>query len=407
MPKPTSRRAFLQQATGLIAASAIPAADLLAQARRFDTLVVGGRLIDPAQGIDARRDIGITAGRVARVAERIAESEGRRVIHAAGKIVTPGLIDVHVHVYDGVSSVAIEPDVVGIARGVTAMIDGGSAGATTFLGFKTYIAQPARTRVYALLNVSSPGMTVSNELADLAYIDPDAIVRTVEANRDVIVGLKVRMIAGIPAGQDLEVMRLTRMAAEGAGVPIMVHIGGQTSPLPRVLDALRPGDVVTHALRRNGSILDASGRVYPEVLEAVERGIHLDIGHGRGNLDFDIAERALGQGVLPTTISSDVHRGNALGPVFGLPTTLSKFMLMGMSLEQVVRCATAAPAGIFDMSEELGTLREGAVADLSVFEIARGDYEFVDSGGKRRTASERLVPYASMRAGRPYGSITG
>ena len=376
------------------------------QERQFDTVVVGGRLIDPAEAIDAPRDIGITGGRVARVAERIAESEGRQVVRAPGMIVTPGLIDIHTHVYDGVSGVSIDPDVVGIAKGVTTVIDAGSSGATTFPGFRTYVAAPARTRVHALLNVSSPGMTVSNELADLAYIDPDAIVSTVEANRDVIVGLKVRMLAGIPGGGDLEVMRLTRLAAEGAGVPVMVHIGGQTSPLPRILEMLRPGDVVTHSLRRNGSILDDSGTVYPEVLEAVERGVHLDIGHGRGNLDFDVAERALGQGIRLAAISSDVHRGNALGPVFGLPTTLTKFLHMGMSLEEVIRCATSTPAAIFDFGEELGTLREGAMADLSVFQMVEGDYELVDSGGKRRTAARRLVPYAAMRAGRPYGAIT-
>ena len=376
------------------------------QQRQFDTVVVGGRLIDPAERIDAPRDIGITGGRVARVAEHIADSEGRQVVRAHGMIVTPGLIDIHTHVYDGVSGVSIEPDVVGIAKGVTTVVDAGSSGATTFPGFRTYVAAPARTRVYALLNVSSPGMTISNELADLAYIDPDAIVATVEANRDVIVGLKVRMLAGIPGGNDIEVMRLTRLAAEGADVPIMVHIGGQTSPLPRILEMLRPGDVVTHALRRTRSILDDAGTVYPQVREAVERGIHLDIGHGRGNLDFDVAERALGQGIRLAAISSDVHRGNALGPVFGLPTTLTKFLHMGMSLEEVIRCATSTPASIFNFGEELGTLREGAIADLSVFQMVEGDYELVDSGGKRRTAARRLVPYAAMRAGRPYGAIT-
>ena len=402
----TSRRQFVAGAASAGLAVALPFPVRSWQERQFDTVVVGGRLIDPAEGIDARRDIGITAGRVARVAEGIAESEGRQVVRTHGMIVTPGLIDIHTHVYDGVSGVSIEPDVVGIAKGVTTVVDAGSSGATTFPGFRTYVAAPARTRVYALLNVSNPGMTISNELADLAYIDPDAIVATVEANRDVIVGLKVRMLAGIPGGGDLEVMRLTRMAAEGAGVPIMVHIGGQTSPLPRILEMLRPGDVVTHALRRNRSILDDAGNVYREVLEAVERGIHLDIGHGRGNLDFDVAERALGQGIRLAAISSDVHRGNALGPVFGLPTTLTKFLHMGMSLGEVIRCATSTPAGIFDFGEELGTLREGAVADLSVFQMVEGDYELVDSGGKRRTTSRRLVPYAAMRAGRPYGAIT-
>lgn len=406
--KHPSRRRFLGGAVGALAAAAWPArGDAVSQQEpRFDVLISGGRVVDPARGVDGLTDIGILDGRIARVASSIPAELGRQVVDARGKIVTPGLIDVHVHVYDGVSRVSIGPDVIGIAKGVTSVIDGGSSGATTFPGFKTYVAQAARTRVYALLNISDSGMTVRNETAELAALDSEAAARTTQQNRDVIVGLKVRMLAGIPDGQDLEVMRRTRAAADQAGVPVVVHIGGQTSPLPRVLDFLRPGDVITHALRRQGSILDASGRVFPEVRDAVANGIHLDIGHGRGNLDFDVAEEVLQQGIMPTTISSDVHRGNALGPVFGLPTTLSKFMQMGMTLSEVVERATAAPARIFDLGEELGTLEVGSAADLGIFELTEGTFEFVDSGGKTRTGTERLVPYGALRDGRPYGSIT-
>lgn len=375
--------------------------------RRYDLLVRGGHLVDPAAGVDGPRDIGITGGRVARIAESLPTGEASRVLDASGRIVTPGLIDLHVHVYDGVAQVAIQADVVGVAKGVTTLVDGGSAGATTFGGFREYVARTARTRVYAFLNIATPGMTVPNELADLDWVDPEAAVRTIEANRDVIVGIKVRMLAGIPDGADLEVMRRTREAADAADVPIMVHIGGQTSPLPRILDLLRPGDVVTHALRRQGSILDEGGRVYPEVREALARGIHLDVGHGRGNLDFDVAEAVLAQGIYPTTISSDVHRGNVAGPVHGLPTTLSKFLSLGMSLPQVVEAATAAPARILPLGVDVGTLREGATADLAVFELVEGRYELVDSGGKRRTADRRLVPWMALVGGRELGSATG
>lgn len=372
----------------------------------YDVVVSGGRLIDPAQDLDGPYDVGIRGGRVVTVAERIARSEADRIIDATGRIVTPGLIDCHVHVFDGVAQVGVQPDVVGITKGVTTLVDGGSSGATTFPGFREYVVRRARTRIFALLNIATPGMTVPNELADLEWIDPEAAVRTIEANPDVIVGIKVRMLAGIPGGGDVEVMRRTREAADAAGVPVMVHIGGQTSPLSRVLDFLRPGDVVTHALRRRGSILADDGRIDPAVREAMARGVHLDVGHGRGNLDFDVAESVLSQGVHPTTISSDVHRGNVAGPVFGLPTTLTKFTTMGMSLSQVVAAASSAPAGIFAFGQELGTLRPGAVADVAVFERTEGDYEVVDSGGKVRAADHRLVPYAVLKAGRAYGSIT-
>ena len=391
-----TRRDFLAAAS--FAAAGVPATLGRVSRRSFDLVVSGGTLIDPAQGVVGRRDVGITAGRVARVAEQIPASEAARVLDATGKIVTPGLIDIHVHVYPGVSNVAIEPDLVGVVRGVTALIDGGSVGATTFGGFRSYVVQRARTRIYALLNISRPGMTVPNETAVLDYLDAAGAATTVRANRDVIVGIKVRMLAG-PQGHDLEVMRRTREAADLAQVPVMVHIGGQTSPLPRILDFLRPGDVVTHALRREGSILDANGRVFPEVREAVANGIHLDVGHGRGNLDFDVAEDVLQQGVVPTVISSDVHSGNYNGPVYDLPTTLSKFMHMGMTLEQVIERATRVPATIFALGEPLGTLREGTSADLSVLDVVEGAYEFLDSGGKRRAGARRLVPDATVLKG--------
>ncbi|MDA0329384.1 MAG: amidohydrolase/deacetylase family metallohydrolase [Gemmatimonadetes bacterium] len=399
------RREFLTVAAGT--AAGLAGTGLQRERREiFDLVISGGHLVDPAAGMNAALDIGITGGRVVQIAEHILPSEGRRVIDATGRIVAPGLIDVHVHVFDGVAQVGIQPDLIGVARGVTTLVDGGSAGATTFPGFRDYVARQARSRVYALLNISMPGMTVPNELTDLRHVDPEAAVRTIEENRDIIVGIKVRMLAGIPGGGDVEVMRLTREAADAAAVPITVHIGGQTSPLPRILDFLRPGDVVTHALRRQGSILDERGRVYAEVREAMARGIHLDVGHGRGNLDFDVAEAVLDQGIMPTTISSDVHRGNVAGPVFDLPTTLSKFMNMGMTLEQVITAATAAPARIYDFGEPLGTLTPGAAADIAIFDLVEGAHEFMDSGGKRRSGEQGLVPYAAFRSGRDFGSIT-
>lgn len=369
----------------------------------FDVLVRQGRLVDPAQGLSAIGDLGIKDGRIARIAETLPQGEATRVVDASGRIVTPGLIDSHVHVYDGVSSVAIQPDVVGVARGVTTLVDAGSAGSTTFPGFRRYVVPQARTRVFALLNVSRPGLTLSNELADLSYVDVGAAVQTIVQNRDIVVGIKVRMLDGIPDGADVEVMQRSREIGDQAGVPLMVHIGGQSSPLPRILDFLRPGDVVTHAMRQRGSILDANGRIHPEVFELVRNGVYLDVGHGRGNLDFDVAEAVLDQGLLPDVISSDVHRGNVAGPVFDLPTTLSKFMQLGMTLEQVIKCATEVPARIFDFRASLGTLREGVPADISIFDMVDGLHEFEDSGGKRRTGEVRLVPYLAFRDGHPLG----
>jgi dihydroorotase len=375
--------------------------------RVHDVVVRGGTLIDPALGWSGPGDVGITGGVVAEVRESIAESEGRRIIDAHGMIVTPGLIDVHAHVYPGVPTLGIDPDLVGIARGVTTVVDAGSMGATNFAGFRDHVARPARTRVYALVNVSRVGMTAPNELALLDYVDVDALVRIIEANRDIAIGIKARMLAGTENDDDIEVMRRTREAADRAGVPVTLHIGGQTSPLPTIVSYLRPGDVLTHAFRRSGSILDANGRVYPEVLEAVERGVWIDIGHGMGNLDFDVAERILDQGVLPHLVSSDVHDGNVTGPVFDLLTTMSKFMALGLDLEQVVAAATSTPARVFDFGTPVGSLAVGAPADISVFQWVDQEHTFTDSSGNHRTGPGRLTPYITLRDGAPYGVSRG
>lgn len=401
MPE-TTRRAFLRTAATALAAASVPGSVLGAR-RVHDTVVRGGRVLDPAQGLDAVMDVGIAAGRIAEIGPSLPTEGVGRVIDAGGKLVTPGLIDVHVHVYPGVNTLGIDPDLVGIARGVTAVVDAGSAGATTFPAFRDHVARTARTRVYAALNMSRIGMTTSNELAHMEDVDVDAAVRTLEANPDVAVGIKVRMLAGIEGGRDLEVMRRTREAADAAGVPVTLHIGGQTSPLPRVLEYLRPGDVLTHAFRRQGSILDGNGRVYPEVREAMANGVFLDIGHGRGNLDFDVAERILDQGVEPQVISSDVHDGNVTGPVFDLPTNISKFVALGMPLAQAVEASTATPARIFDYGPELGSLEVGRTADVAVFEVLEGDYTFMDATGNTRPGSMRLTPWVTLRGGEPYG----
>ena len=411
--KGPSRREFLRRmAIGTSLAAGLPVAGVADRsgdrqdADRYDTLIKGGHVIDPAQSLSALRDVAITGGKISRIAADIPRALGRRVISASGHIVTPGLIDIHVHVYDGVVRFGIPADVVGVAKGVTTLIDGGSAGATTFPGFRKYVVNNASTRVLSLLNISSIGLTHSNELGLLSYADVDAAVRTIEDNRDVIVGMKVRMTSNIEGGRDREALGLALEACEATGVPLMVHIGGSPSPLSELLGMLRPGDVVTHAYRARGSILDQDGVVMPAAREASERGVYLDIGHGRGNFSFDTAEKILEQGVFPDVISSDVHEGNAAGPVFGLPTTLSKFLHLRMTLDQVIASATSTPARIFGLAENLGTLREGADADVSLFKVSEGAFEFVDSGGDRRTGSRLLQPFATFKGGRAYGAIT-
>jgi dihydroorotase len=382
-------------------------------APRYDLLVKGGRVIDPSQSISALRDVGVSGTKIVRVAADIPEAEARHVLNARGRIVTPGLIDVHTHVYDGVAPLGIPADPTCIAKGVTTALDAGSSGAHTFPGLRKYVINVVDTRVFALLNISVVGQsTLSDdnpygELLDLRYANPKLTIRTIEQNRDVILGVKIRLTQNIAGQNDLKALHLAREAADAVKLPLMIHIGGTYSALDAILAVLKKGDVVTHSYRGgNGGILDGNGRVLPAVHSAIARGVHLDVGHGAGSFSFDTAEKALKQDVLPGTISSDVHQFNVNGPVFDLLTTLSKFMHLGLTLEQVVERASANPARTFGFPKGLGTLREGSEADIAVLSIAEGDFDFVDSLGAHRMGHRKLVPAATVKAGKIYGSAS-
>lgn len=350
---------------------------------------------------------------MAQVGERIPASSARHVIDARGMIVTPGLIDIHVHVYDGVAPLGIPADPNCIAKGVTTVVDAGSSGAHTFPGLRKYVINAVDTRVYALLNISVVGQSTLSEdnphgeLLDLRYANPKLAIRTIEQNRDVILGIKIRLTRNIAGVHDLAALKLAREASDAVGLPLMVHIGGTASPVPAILAMLKKGDVITHSFRGSpGGILDGSGRILPEVRKAVEGGVHLDIGHGAGSFSFDTAEKAMRQELLPGTISSDVHQFNVNGPVFDLATTLSKFLQLGMTLEQVIERASTNAAATFGFPKGLGTLRAGAEADVAVWALDEGRFEFTDSLGSKRTGNRKLRPVATVKAGKLYGSAS-
>lgn len=391
--------------------------DLLAAesqtAARYDLLVKGGQVIDPSRGLSGKADVAISGSKIARVTADIPEAEARQVFNARGKIVTPGLIDIHVHVYDGVAPLGIPADPNCIAKGVTTVVDAGSAGAHTFPGLRKYVINVVDTRVYALLNISVIGQSSLSEdnphgeLLDLRYANPKLAIRTIEQNRDVILGVKVRLSRNIAGDNDLAALRLAKEATDAVRLPLMVHIGGTYSPLKDILAMLAKGDVVTHSFHgREGGILDVKGQVLPEVRAAVARGVHLDIGHGRGSFSFDTAEKALKQELLPGTISSDVHQFNVNGPVFDLATTLSKFLHLGLTVDQVIERAATNPANTFGFPKGRGTLREGAEADVAVFSLAEGNFEFVDAQQQKRVGHRKLVPVGTVKAGKIYGSAS-
>ncbi len=367
----------------------------------YDLVITGGRVIDPAQHLSGTADVAVRGGTIAAVGPHLSRHPAHDTIDARGLIVTPGLIDLHVHVYEGVAGVAMSADAGSLAHGVTTVLDAGSAGATTFPGFRRYIVQPARTRIYSALNISTIGLVSLNELNDLEFVDPKAAVHAIEANRDLIRAIKVRLTPNIPGTQDLECLRRARAASDASGVPLLVHIGGSHSSLKDILGLLRRGDMVTHVLREQpNGVVDAAGRINEAFVDARSRGVFMDVGHGSGNFSWPTAEAATRQGWWPDTISTDLHSRNVNGPVVDLPTTLSKFLRLGLTVEQVIEKATVTPAHIYPLAAGCGTLRAGAPADVALLRLEEGSFALTDSHRQTRTGRQRLVPVQTIRAGR-------
>ncbi len=372
----------------------------------YDLLIANGTVVDPEHG-QRRLDVALRWGRIARLEASIPPDQCRQVLDATGCLVAPGLIDLHVHVYPGVSHYGIEPDATCLAHGATTVCDAGSAGADTFEGLRRYVIDVSETRVFAFLNISAIGMVsaLNNELEDLRHASPERAIAVCERHRDVIQGIKVRLSRSMVGKNGLEPLRLAKRAAEAVGMPIMIHIGDTPDPLGEILQELRPRDIVTHCFhgRRHG-ILSEAGEIRPEVKRAADRGVVFDVGHGVGSFSFEVARKALAQGFLPGTISSDLHYYNVHGPVYDLATTMSKFMHLGLSLEDVLARTTTTPASLLGIADRLGAVREGFLADLVVLKLHEAVHEFEDSMQQRVTGSRWLEPLAVVRGGRVYAS---
>jgi len=371
----------------------------------YDMLIKGGTVVDPSQGIHTVRDVAISDGKIAAVDASIDESTSSEVIEAGGLIVTPGLIDMHVHAYPGVCCYGLEPDVTNIARGVTTAMDCGSAGARTFPAFRQYFIERAETRLYALLNISTMGIISSKigELVDMRWADVEETAEAGRANRDVVLGVKVRLSGDVVAMDDkLDALKRGVEAAESFGGIVMIHVGDKETPLETLTAHLRPGDVVTHAFRQWGGVAGADREVVAELREARGRGIIFDVGHGAGSCSFDTIETALAHDFLPDTISSDVSTISVEGPVFDLVTTMSKFLHFGMSLYDVIRCTTQVPAQVMGLGEGLGTLRPGAIGDVTIMSLDEGEFAFTDAEGNTTQARQKFSPVNTIKGGRVY-----
>jgi dihydroorotase len=326
----------------------------------------------------------------------------RQVIDAAGLLVTPGLVDVHTHLFPGVSHYGIEPDARCLGRGVTTAVDAGSSGAQTFPGLRRYVIERSRTRVLAFLNIAVQGMIsrLVGELEDIRWASPGQAIARARENPDLIVGIKVRLGYQMVGNDPAPALRLAREAADALGLPLMVHVIDMRPALDWLLPHLGPGDIVTHCFHGNeGGILGAPRRVIPAAVTARERGVLFDVGHGEGSFAYHVARSALAQGFPPDTISSDLHAHNVDGPVFDQATTLSKLLHLGMSLEDVIRAATSTPAAAVRCEGHIGALATGRDADISVFELREGSWPLPDAAGATETVERLLVPRMVVRAG--------
>lgn len=397
-----TRRRFI---LGCGAASLLPSAFAT---EKFDLLIHGGELIDPSQSLRARRDIGIRWGQIAAVEARIEPTRALQSIDASGKLVVPGLIDLHSHVYPQASALGLPADELAPYTCTTTYVSGGDAGANNFSAFRHYVLAQARSRLFAFVHVSSIGLAgfPVGEMLNIDYADVEATAKTVAENRDVALGVKVRISKNVVGGNGIEPLRRAIAAAQlaGAGARVMCHIGDAPGELSALLDLLRPGDILTHAYSGAGNNVVQNGKLLPAALEAKRRGVIIDVGHGGGSFDYTIAEPAIEQGLTPDTISSDIHAvsGNTPGMPY-LPWVMSKFLNLGFSLEQVIALATAAPAKVIDRIDKLGTLQVGAPADVSILELVEQPVSFVDTRNHARSGTRWLKPVQVVRAGRAFG----
>jgi dihydroorotase len=361
---------------------------------RFDILVKGGRVIDPARSLDGLADVAVSNGRIAAVQSNIAVSGAADVLDASGKLIVPGFVDLHVHVAEAELTPAML-----LRDGVTSMVDGGSAGADN-IDALVDVARAAPNRVRIFLNVARTGVTGRGELLDIAAADVEAGRKAMTRHREWIVGVKARLSENVAGDHDLEAVRRARALA--GPLPVMLHVGQTYSPLPKILELLEPGDIVTHIYSPPPhSLLDDAGHVLSEIKAARARGIRFDVGNGRnGHITWPVVDAATKDGFWADTISSDITAPGRTFRVFDLPTVISKFLMLGLPLDRAIACATNQAASNITAYKGLGTLAPGAPADIAILELREGRFDFVDNVDAKRTGTRMLVTTAVVMNGR-------
>ena len=371
----------------------------------YDTILRGGRVIDPSQDIDMTTDVAFKDGTVAAFGNEISD-EAVNVIDVTGKIVAPGLIDTHAHVNWGATYLSVEAETVAKKSGTTTFIDAGSAGAGTFHGFRRHVIEPSPLRIIAFLNIShagiygyGPGFMVG-ESADLRLLHPSACIDVARQHSDLICGIKVRLGGNVSGTLGTQPLDIAIDAAEELDLPVMVHIGPTPPRRQDILERLRPGDILTHCCRMfPNALIDRERNIRAEVEDAHQRGVIFDVGHGRGSFDFKVARAMVENGFTPDIISSDVHIVSVDGPAFDVLVTMSKFLCLGLTLPEVLRTVTVNAARAINRPE-LGSLKPGSPGDATVLRINEGEFEYYDSLGHIMIGKQKLEVEHILIAGK-------
>jgi len=406
---------------------------------RFDLLIKGGEVLDPGAGYSGKIDVAVKRGRIAAVEENIPADLAFDVIDASDQYVTPGLIDIHAHLYKNVTYWGIDADAIGSQAGVTTWADAGSAGAVTLQGFRDYVIEPSKVRILSFVNISSIGLVAQDyELTNPEYCNIALLKSMVNRHRDIVVGIKLR--AGRSGGaKDLLPLKRARHAADELELPLMVHISVDPPDLETVLGFLKPGDILTHCYTgQTMKMIDSDGKIRPAAKKVWDDGVIMDLGHGCGSFSFESAEALISQGYWPHIISTDLHtlsihgtnlidplkgagkrdigrngdavsvhyqvRGNGK-PNFHLLTCMDKLLCLRMPFQEIIRATTSRPAEVLSLKGEVGTLRPGAIANITGLVIDRGDYELMDIHGITRHGKEHVRNTFTVLKGRRFERV--
>lgn len=385
-----TRRQLVTASASLAAASHLPGQPA---ERPYDILIRNGDVRDPSRSFKARADVAIRDGKIAAIEPAIAPEKAREVIDAKGLYVTPGIVDLHTHIYYGGGSVpGIEADPVAARSGVTTWVDAGSFAYDNVAGFRRYIVDRAQVRVFGFVYLYPANRDPTGDPVKFARAAMKQTAEAVLNNPEFMLGVKVQIGANMNGKYSPEFLKIARELCDTYKLKLMVHISDAPPEVPQILEFMRPADIITHSYTGHGtSLCDSAGKLKPGVAEARARGVIFDLGHGLGSFNFGEAKKCIDAGFPVDTISSDIYQRNIEGPVYDMPTTMSKLLHLGMSFDEVLLRSTLSPARVIGRTPGIGTLTVGGPADVALLGIEDGQFRLVDSQRNAVTAKQRIV----------------